>query len=205
VTLTNELRMASMLICWLEDTVESRPRRAGATPEELADDYLHGCVHLANSLDIAVGNICILKEKHALFPTESLSRPALSAWRRLVTLHLPHLPLPARLYVYTVSTFFPAETGVSERTVADLLALLQSGEFMLDIGRGVRLSMGPLIKSLVDHLVVHLVDIRPLFSGPFPGIPRRLALLFYTSVSDCFDPQQRNVDRARILAVSPPS
>jgi hypothetical protein len=171
--------MAGLLIRWLEDTVESPPRRPGATPEERADDYLFGCHALAYGASITLLSLPSRLGQFSVM--SSLPRPAQSAWHRLLTQHLPHLPLPARIMLYMAAAKMSEESEhvrepLLQALTRDLRPIFDSGNFILDIGGGLRRSFASAARILCT---VNGADLPSLLRGPFCTAPRRLVLLIY--------------------------
>jgi hypothetical protein len=208
-SLADELHMTALLIRWLEDTVESPPRRPGATPEERADDYLLACFVLSEALRVTADAAYSHTDHKELFPL--LPRPAQSAWRRLLIQHLPHLPLPARLLVHqAVLRVESADTFPQSAQVifADVLPLVQSGNFMVDIGRGQRLGLGYLIFMLLTSLCLQGLTVpnpvnfvQQLFSESHPSVPRHINLVMYRYLLDCFDFRGRCAEKGNLVDV----
>jgi hypothetical protein len=72
----------------------------------------------------------------------------------------------------------------------DITPLLESGNFMLDVGRGMRRGFGTHLFSYVLIAGHHGGDLHPLFNSSYAGAPRRLNLLFYTEVLGMYDPRR---------------
>jgi hypothetical protein len=184
--------MAGLCIRWLEDLVESPPRRPGATattPEELADDFCTLSTHIAYEISIFSQRI---KVRWGMNLYSVLPRPAQSAWDRLLTQHAPSLPLAARtsLAIKTLNV----RAGDTEKafvcSVADeILPLFESGDLGLDFGRGRRIYHVPDLASIIlsasqckqgDHL-----------QRLFAAAPRRLTHFFYLQLLEAHAPNPR--------------
>jgi hypothetical protein len=191
MTLADELHMAGLLIRWLEDTVESPPRRPGATPEERADDCLFACCVLAEKLKEGTSLASRLSQQPLL---PSLARPAQSAWRRLMTTHLPHLPPAARALLYMALFILEPEVqqdSTLQVAVRDFEQFVTSGDLVLDLGRGRRGAAGEMVTNLAFSLPVGTLGRH--FNGSFVGPPRLLTLVFYGYLSRLFDPKHRGI------------
>jgi hypothetical protein len=204
VTLADELRMAGLLVHWLVDVVESPPHRPGATPEENADEYLFWSCRLAEALQKTA--LALLRNWNHEPVVPSLPRPAQSAWRRLTTQHLPRLPRAARLLLSLgVVIMAPDDTvqSIFRALVPDVMAVFVSGNFMINVGRGV-------LHSIVASTALFFFaqngfldnDLRTLFSGPFSGLPRRLTVLLHREVLLKYEPQRRAFQRDCLAHVS---
>jgi hypothetical protein len=150
-------RFLGLLIRWLEDTVESPPRRAGATPEELADDYVYACVYV--SVILTEVSMWVFSRLNAgpLYP--SLPRPAQSAWSRLLTQHLSHLPLAAQILLANASLYIVKRSihkkeaeALNTFATATLFPRIISGDLFLDIGCGARKCYGIYAINVVGGL-----------------------------------------------------
>jgi hypothetical protein len=166
------LHVTDLLIRWLEDLVVSPPLRPGATPEERADDYL---LYVSSISGILCETAKSVNKSGAGRYYAALTDPAKSAWGRLLTQHLPHLPLPARLFLSDTLL----STGIRDvhfdinlfyqNSASDLEPLLVSGNFVLPVGRGMRRDVGDVVASLAGNL--HIVEghLPVLSAGAFVG------------------------------------
>jgi hypothetical protein len=176
-------RIAGCVIRWLEDLVESPPRRPGTTPEERADDLAMGKCHFAEVLKAL--NHEFRRHTQGAFLYDSLPRPAQSAWGRLVITHLPHLPLPARLALYnTADSLSNNEThrNIAAEGIFDALDVLESGKVTADAGCGIRRCVVPEILQTLRGNLLHNPKCPPLFASEPRGsdvLLRRLTLSFY--------------------------
>jgi hypothetical protein len=191
-SLPDAARMAGLLIRWLEDLVESPPRRPGATPEENADLALFGMTALAMNLSP------VADEAGPLY--DSLPRPAQSAWTRLLTTHLPHLPPFTRMILYInckkVGNREDVELRVWRESVADVLATIARGDMIVDAGRGLRRCLLLECFTILEGRLLRNKYLPPgLFDDdPSNVLPRRLALMMYQDMLAGYDPRRRTFD-----------
>jgi hypothetical protein len=199
VTQSDFARMAGLLIRWVEDTVESPPRRPGATPEERADDYVHMCCMLVHTLCQNILPAYIRRSKLSDEPRprcplfSSLPRPAQSAWRRLLTQHLAHLPSAARIDL-ALARWLDGDDQHEDDLAQEALALVrhmfESGDFTVEAGRRKRFGFGHLIRTLV---VACADGCRSIFEEADFCKARRLCLLFYKQLLRHYDPARRRL------------
>jgi hypothetical protein len=201
-------RMAGMLTRWLEDLVESPPRRPGnATPEELADDFLFQTYLFSYYLREVTMRIVCQAEQTGGEPQPlylELPRPAQSAWDRLLTTHFPKLPLPARLQLLTAVTFMNGLSGGKRVTVAaapELIELVRSGDLMLSIGRGMKVCHAQSIYALLKlYGAAYGGTFGPLFASA--AAERRLTLLTLYYMLVVYSPDKRALDAGKTFGVS---
>jgi hypothetical protein len=210
-TAADVLRMCGHLIRWLEDLVESPPRRPGgsATPEERADDYTYVAWGFADQLRcISISGERLMGEP--LYP--HLSRPAQSAWNRLLTQHLPHLPLSARIVLgsaicrISVSTSDDSVHAAQCATATALFPRLHTGDLMFEVGGGNRLLLSIYVfRRLLEACIPPMQSdalTQPFFAGPFSGGPRRLALLSFDYILRANQQESRMFDKEDMCTVS---
>jgi hypothetical protein len=200
-TLADATRLAGTLIRWLEDLVESPPRRPGgaSTSEEKADDFLFFSTQMADALMMAADDASRLGGNTAVYP--SLPRPAQSAWNRLMTQHLPHLPLSVQavLCVSTSSVWGRENVedilSVQSAVLAAALPRIISNDLLLPVGGGRRVWYGYRLFALTV-LARHLAhgDTSAIFAEPFSGAPRRLSLLYFESLLCSYVPARRTFE-----------
>jgi hypothetical protein len=207
-TAADTVRLTGLLIRWLEDLVRELPPPPpdllGAAPSSNRDLPAGPCddlVIFAVFLKMVAWEAYLLQGSTPLL--RSLPGPAQAAWTRLVTTHLPRLPLPARLNLCcTVPCVMPpgaSPTFFRQMIIPELLSLMESGDMYLDCGRGARQWVGGEVINLTCELSDYM---GPLFAEPFSHVPRRLLLLLYTDLLLTYDSQERAFDQERVLGVS---
>jgi hypothetical protein len=200
-------RLAGILIRWLEDLVESPPRRSGAPRDP--NDYVHVCIFMASSLWELVVR---MDQRNAGNLLPLLPRPAQAAWRRLLTQHLPHLPLPARIHVCISSVLFKPNGAEEEaREKAALLStaavvtpwfMASDADLMLPTCCGCRESFSHVVFRFFYLVALQEGTLQPLFTEPANRGPRRLALMAYNMLLSTFDPQACRFVEDVVLVVS---
>jgi hypothetical protein len=156
VTAADAVRMAALVIRWLDSEADASPPRRGGggagsgnnpppdeqqQPHESA--YMAGYTFLAMSLNMPVDTHEILSGGVGIYP--SLPRPAQAAWDRLLTRHWRALPLPARIYLGHVAMRVrkgEGEAAALRSLAAALTPRLLSGDLMFDVGGGRREWLG---------------------------------------------------------------
>jgi hypothetical protein len=216
-TLADVARMAGLLMCWLEDLVKSPPppppppssssrgaaAPAGEVKDARADEYLFHTSHCAMTLQTMAGRASDFPECIVLYPF--LSRPAQAAWDRLVTRHLPRLPLPARISLrHALPHVTHLTPDVAAAAMAELVPLLETGTLAYNIGRGLTSYRGWSLYEIMVSITRRVPE-NTLFDRPFAGAPRRLALLLMYDLLGNWDPRAsgRDFTKGRVVRVSP--
>jgi hypothetical protein len=223
--------MAGLLIRWLEDLVESPPpRRAGTSPEEHADALLYATCTLSYELSVLVhGSPKVSENSTNIYA--SLPRPGAeklrgaafladalclmpggpeelqSAWNRLVTTHLPHLPPPARLALYITLAKIgapEAQEQIARDALVEVFGLIESGALVADVGRGLRRCLIPEIIAAISGRLLENPKCPPLFTAKYAdgSLQRRLTwMVYYNLLTMAYLPQQRAFDPPRAREV----
>jgi hypothetical protein len=199
-------RMAGLLIRWLEDLVESPPRRPGgtarATSEELADDYLSFCFcFTGNLIEIAEGPADESTDWGPLYA--ALSRPAQASWERVVGKLFPRLPLAAQLVLsckFEYIRISKLEADAGRATVDALIPYIESKDLVFDVGGGRRQYLGTAVLVLLTRGEFARDHILRLLTGRFLGGPRNLLVATFNYMCDGLNRATRTFLREGYIA-----
>jgi hypothetical protein len=137
---------------------------------------------------------------------DSFSRSAQRAWDRLLTQHLPKLPLPARLMIAHAMFLVRAGTDghydVLESVVADIVPMLESGTLTLDTGRGILWNFADEILVIFYQAARLKLTLPGLFAGDFAGVSRRLVLILYYHTLDKYKSGRKAFEMEDVYHVS---
>jgi hypothetical protein len=190
-------RLSGYLIRSLEDLIDTPPRRPGATPQQIADDFEMIACSNAHMLQDIVQRASRAQGGKTLYPL--LTPAAQAAWGRLLA-RFERLPLIARLLTTCIVRNVregPAEAQALIAIPAAVLPRLQSADLVYSYGPGLRQWRG---RITFDALAVS-ASTGTLFEGPFASAPRRLILLAYDKVLAGYEERTHSFELKFLLQV----